>query len=216
MCCHIVPIFPQVSCMVKFWRADRRMVDESPLRYAMGVTAQSLAHQRATAAVVWRPDDGPRRCGPFAAVPDLVCAAVCGPKSVRMRGMPCESPSGLLMMLHFRLRLTRSTRTPPSPPPLHRRSKRALLLPTNGFVVACCFYWRAVEFCWLCSPPLSIVVLSDWHAPPVFLQLGVYLPQVRPNIVVRVKMPRRVVIDALRNGVYAGFLHGLTHGRWCS
>ena len=61
-----------------------------------------------------------------------------------------------------------------------------------------------------------IVVLSDWHAPPVFLQLGVYLPQVRPNIVVRVKMPRRVVIDALRNGVYAGFLHGLTHGRWCS
>ena len=108
------------------------------------------------------------------------------------------------------------TNPPPSPPPVHRRSKRALLLPTNGFVVACCFYWRAVELCWLCSPPLSIVVLSDWHAPPFFLQLGVYLPQVRPNIVVRVKMPRRVVIDALRNGVYAGFLHGLTHGRWCS
>ena len=75
---------------------------------------------------------------------------------------------------------------------------------------AALLYWRAVEFCWLCSPCLSIAVLSDRHAPSILLLLGVSLPgpQARPNIVSRAQMPRHVAMDVKLNGVDAGFLQG--------
>ena len=102
----------------------------------------------------------------------------------------------------------------PAAPPAQRGR---LAVTDERLCGAALLYWRSVELCRLCSPRLSIAVLSDGHAPPVLLQLGVYLPGPSPRCdpisLLRAKMPRRVVIDVLLNGVYAGFIHGATHGR---
>ena len=52
----------------------------------MGVIAQSLAHQRATAAVVWHPDAGPRRCGPLPQCPNWSARPSAGPNQCACAG----------------------------------------------------------------------------------------------------------------------------------
>ena len=95
----------------------------------------------------------------------------------------------------------------PAAPPAQRGR---LVVADERLCGAALLYWRSVELCRLCSPRLSIAVLSDGHAPPVLLQLGVSFPgpQERPIIVSRAQMPRRVAIDVELNGVDAGFLQG--------